>query len=68
MGGTFLHESSEVRAGKLLLQYPQKKAPGKPPSVDQVVKIPLDPLAVNVRIFQSRKGAASRSFEYLVVP
>ncbi|RXW22699.1 hypothetical protein EST38_g3139 [Candolleomyces aberdarensis] len=60
MGGTFLHESSEVRAGKLLLQYPQKKAPGKSPSLHQVVKIPSDPLAVNVRIFQSRKVELDR--------
>lgn len=49
-------ESSEIRAGKLLLQYPQKKIPGKAVTHHEVVKIPVDALALDVRIFTSRKG------------
>ncbi|KAG2020812.1 hypothetical protein CC2G_006114 [Coprinopsis cinerea AmutBmut pab1-1] len=56
--GTFFVESSEIRAAKLLLQYPQRK--GTP--THQIVRVETDPLALSVRVFQSRKVELGKPF------
>ncbi|TFK27359.1 hypothetical protein FA15DRAFT_666419 [Coprinopsis marcescibilis] len=58
--GTFFVDSSDVRATKLLLQYPQRKSTYS--TNHQIVRVNPDPLALNVRVFQSRTVELGKPF------
>ena len=57
--GTFILESSEIRSAHLLLQSNYRKPAIKGPSTPSphLVRIPNDPLALNVQISQSNRSA-----------
>ncbi|KAF9476341.1 hypothetical protein BDN70DRAFT_923371 [Pholiota conissans] len=67
--GTFLLESSEVRCAHLLLQTNYRKAAGKGPAAPSpfLIRIPNDPLALDIRISQSNKIELGRPQTLMVV-
>ncbi|KAF8911173.1 trafficking protein particle complex subunit 10 [Gymnopilus junonius] len=66
--GSFLLESTEVRSARLLLQWTYRKASSK--STQQaplLVRVPSDPLALNVRISQSNRIELGKPQSLMVV-
>lgn len=56
--GTFILESSEIRCTHLLLQWNNRKTSNKLAQTPQLIRIPADPLALNVKISQSNRSTS----------
>ncbi|PPR03937.1 hypothetical protein CVT26_001142 [Gymnopilus dilepis] len=65
--GTFLLESTEVRSAHLLLQWNHRKTSNKPSQTPSLIRIPHDPLALNVRISQSNRIELGKPQSLMVV-
>ncbi|KAF4615296.1 hypothetical protein D9613_003220 [Agrocybe pediades] len=67
--GSFILETSEARSSHLLLQWNHRKTSnkGSAPQLQHLVRVPHDPLALNVRISQSNRIELGKPQSLMVV-